>query len=184
MAALPQVVLLLPGLTPLYHKSPTLNTGARCVLLQEGKKPAPVDPQKLRDEAQALSFTWKTARITLYAVFAAGSAAGLTASLPAITADDQSELPGAIVDAVTLLAAIAGFIVDASPNASPAIEAATSPPPPLPPFLTGVMPANFVLHCEFHPLRQVMLNWARSFQGNDRLAFFSLVQVIGFVTSS
>lgn len=89
-----------------------------------------INEEKLQDEARALSFSWKTARFGLYAAFGLGASAGLSQAVPAVLAGNNEELAGAAVDAITLLAALAGAAIDSQsrpPSAKPASAAITLP---------------------------------------------------------
>ena len=67
---------------------------------------------KLEQEASALSLSWKSARLVLYAAFGAGSLAGLSTAVPAYLGGDDAEAAGVVVDALTLVAAVAGALID------------------------------------------------------------------------
>lgn len=95
-------------------------------------EPEPGSGQKvLRDmlegEAKALSFSWRTARLVIYAGFGLGALAGLSSTVPALTSaepiDGDGGVLGVAVDAIILFGAIAGAAIDsqaaAQPSASP-----------------------------------------------------------------
>ena len=96
-------------------------------------EPEPKLRQKLEGEAKALSFSWQTARLAIYTAFGIGALAGLSSTVPAMISgqpvDGSDGALGVAVDAVTLLAAAAGAVIDVQAQsqrtAKPAVVAAS-----------------------------------------------------------
>jgi hypothetical protein len=98
------------------------------IAVRLSEDPAPGSQSQLRDklegEAKALSFSWRTARLAIYAAFGIGGLAGLSSAVPAMLsgqrADGGDGVVGVVVDVLTVLAAIAGAVVDTQAASKPA----------------------------------------------------------------
>eukprot|EP00962_Isochrysis_galbana_P043145 scaffold16335_cov101-Isochrysis_galbana.AAC.3 len=143
MAPVAPLFLLLAstGFQPgIVGRQPVAIARRQLVAIRLSEDPAPGSQSQLRDklvgEARALSLSWRTARLAIYSAFGIGGLAGLSSTVPAMLSgqpvDGGDGVVGVVIDAVTVLAAVAGAVVDTQAASKPASQPASPSATPLP----------------------------------------------------